>query len=50
MSNYYTSIGEDVFNYLPLTFHIKNGLEDESWYMFLKYYYKRSKDIKKSND
>jgi tubulin--tyrosine ligase len=50
MSNYYTSIGQDVFDYLPLTFHIKNGLEDESWYTFLKYYYKRSKEVKKHNE
>jgi tubulin monoglycylase TTLL3/8 len=39
-----------VFDYLPLTFHIKNGLEDDSWYKFLKYYYKRSKEVKKYNE
>lgn len=43
MTNYYTSKGEDVFIYLPLTFHIKNGLEDETWFKFLKFYYKRGK-------
>lgn len=26
MSSYYASKGEDVFEYLPLTFHIKQGL------------------------
>lgn len=26
MSDYYTKKGDDVFNYLPLTFHISNGL------------------------
>lgn len=26
MSNFYNSINQDVFKYLPLTFHIKNGL------------------------
>jgi hypothetical protein len=25
MSDYYTKKGDDVFNYLPLTFHITNG-------------------------
>lgn len=50
MINFYTSIGEDVFNYLPLTFHIKNGLEDQSYFQFLKYYYKRAKEIKVSNE
>ncbi len=43
MTNYYNSIGQDVFNYLPLTFHIKNGLEDQSYFQFLKYFYKRAK-------
>ncbi len=26
MSDYYANKGDDVFNYLPLTFHICNGL------------------------
>jgi tubulin--tyrosine ligase len=26
MTDYYTKKGDDVFNYLPLTFHICNGL------------------------
>lgn len=29
MTKYYESIGKKVFNYLPLTFHIKKGLIDE---------------------
>lgn len=28
MTDYYTKIGDDVFKYLPLTFHISQGLED----------------------
>jgi len=46
MSSFYASTGEDIFDYLPLTFHIQNGLDDDSWYKFLKYYYKKSKEIK----
>lgn len=49
MSNYYTEIGEDVFSYLPLTFHIRQGLEDQSYFKFLKYYYNRAKEIKANN-
>lgn len=43
MNTYYTERGEDVFEYLPLTFHIKNGLEDPIYFKFLKYYYSRAK-------
>ena len=39
MSDYYSKKGDDVFNYLPLTFHICNGLEDEKYFKFLNYYY-----------
>jgi hypothetical protein len=28
MKNYYEAMEEDVFNNFPLTFHVKNGLED----------------------
>ena len=45
-SSYYAERGEEVFDYLPLTFHIKEGLEDPVYYKFLKYYYKRAKDIR----
>ena len=33
-----------MFNYLPLTFHIKDGLEDENYMKFLQYYYQLSKE------
>lgn len=32
MSNYYKDTGENVFDYLPLTFHIKEGLEDAKYF------------------
>jgi len=28
MTQYYDSIGKKVFNYLPLSFHIKKGIND----------------------
>lgn len=49
MSTYYAEKGEEVFDYLPLTFHIKQGLEDQSYFKFLKYYYSRAKEIKANN-
>jgi len=28
MKNYYEALNEDVFDYLPLTFHLKQGVKD----------------------
>jgi hypothetical protein len=39
MSKYYEMTGQDVFEYLPLTFHIVNGLEDPVYLKFLNSYY-----------
>lgn len=38
MRSYYEAIGENVFNYLPLTFHVINGLEDKEFDKFSDYY------------
>ena len=43
LNSYYNFIGEDVFDYLPLSFHIREGLEDPVYFKFLKYFYKRQK-------
>ena len=32
MNNYYTSKGLNVFDYLPLTFHIREGMEDKKYF------------------
>ena len=45
MKSYFPTINEDVFRYLPLTFHIKNGLEDEEYKRFLECYKQREKEI-----
>lgn len=47
MSVYYKNREDNVFNYLPYTFHVRNGIEDESYFRFLKYYYQRGKEIRK---
>ena len=39
MSKYYEMSNENVFDYLPLTFHIQNGLEDPVYLKFLNSYY-----------
>lgn len=38
MKNYYEAIDQDVFANLPLTFHIKNGLDDAEFHKFKEYY------------
>ena len=38
MKNYYEAVGEDPFDSLPVTFHIKEGLDDPNYQAFTKYY------------
>lgn len=38
-----------MFDHLPLTFHIKDGLEDKKYFEFLRYYHKRTKEINRNN-
>ena len=38
MKNYYEAVGEDPFDGLPVTFHIKEGLDDPNYQAFTKYY------------
>lgn len=45
MTDYYTSRGDNVFNYLPMTFHICNGLDDEKYFKFLNFYYNIAKKV-----
>ena len=32
MKNYYHHTGQEVFEYLPLSFHVKDGLEDKTYF------------------
>jgi tubulin---tyrosine ligase len=46
MRNYYEAKGEDVFDNLPVTFHIKNGLKDPEFIRFKAYYDKVEEEVK----
>jgi hypothetical protein len=47
MKLYYEAMGRDVFNALPVTFHVKEGLEDAEFGRFKAYYFKEEEEIKK---
>ena len=44
MRQYYESIKDNVFNYLPLTFHIQTGTKDPEWKKFLELYERNEKE------
>ena len=46
MKNYCDALNDDVFAGLPVTFHIKNGLEDPEFTRFKAYYDKAEDEIK----
>lgn len=46
MKNYYEAIGADVFENIPLTFHVKTGLDDPEFQRFKHFYFKFEDDIK----
>ena len=45
MRAYYQGTKEDVFDYLPLTFHICEGTQDKEYKHFLEYFTAREKEI-----
>jgi hypothetical protein len=46
MKNYYEAMEEDVFDNLPLTFHVKAGLDDPEFTRFKNKYYFFEEEIK----
>lgn len=46
MKNYYEAIDEDVFDNLPLTFHVKTGFDDPEYKRFEQHYRKFDEEIK----
>lgn len=46
MKNYYEAMKQDVFENIPLTFHVKTGLDDPEFLRFKQYYFKYEEDIK----
>ena len=49
MKDYFTAIQGNVFEFLPKTFHIEKGLEDQEYFKFIDYYKKRSEEKKTRN-
>ena len=45
MKNFYEGIGEDPFKSVPMTFHIKAGLDDQEFMRFKQYYQNLDKQI-----
>ena len=48
MKCYYEATGEEVFKSLPVTFHIKDGLDDPEFHRFSEYYKKTEEEIRQS--
>ena len=48
MREYYENCGENVFDYLPLSFHINKGVNDDEFSRFLSYFYEKRKKSKKN--
>ena len=47
MRFYYEAMGKDVFNALPVTFHIKTGLDDPEFERLKTYYSQEEEDCKR---
>ncbi len=45
MKFYCEAIGKNVFEYLPLTFHVQNGKEDKEYKKFKEFYLSREQQI-----
>ena len=43
LKEYYSLNGQNVFDYLPLTFHIRKGIKDPEYTRFVEYYKRRAK-------
>ena len=46
MKNYYEAMNKDVFTAVPVTFHIKEGLDDFEFLKFKNYFLKEEEEIK----
>ena len=47
MRQYYQNNGDSVFQYLPLSFHVCRGVDDNDFTRFLGYYYEKRRRSKK---
>jgi tubulin monoglycylase TTLL3/8 len=48
MKAYYEAIKENPFDYIPLTFHIKEGIDDKEFDHFEEYFNKRSDEVREN--
>lgn len=46
MKNYYEAMNKDVFTAVPVTFHIKEGVDDVEFQKFKSYFQKEDDEIK----
>ena len=46
LKNYFEAMEQDLFNVVPLTFHVKNGLQDPEFTKFKQYYVKCEEECK----
>jgi len=46
MRNFYEAIGQNPFNHLPVTFHIKNGMADPEFTKFKAHYAEVEDEVK----
>ncbi len=45
LREYYSLSGDNLYNYIPLTFHIRKGAKDPEYMKFVDYYKKRQRLI-----
>jgi hypothetical protein len=47
LREYYSLSGDNLYNYIPLTFHIRRGLKDPEYAKFVDYYKRRQRLIER---
>jgi tubulin polyglutamylase TTLL1 len=47
MNKYYKLTKQNIFDYLPTTFHIESGLDDPTYMRFLNSFYEKAKRLKR---
>jgi tubulin monoglycylase TTLL3/8 len=45
LREYYSLSGDNLYNYIPLTFHIRKGIKDPEYNKFVDFYKRRQRQI-----
>jgi tubulin monoglycylase TTLL3/8 len=45
LREYYSLSGDNLYNYIPLTFHIRRGMKDQEYTKFVDFYKRRQRLI-----